>query len=426
MLKLMLSTFISRLATAVVNFGVIVLISRTLGPEGKGLSTLLLVTLVSVQMLCDFAGGAALVYLSSRYKIFSLIVPTWTWAAICSFGLGVYLTFSDQHQLHEIGWQAGLLCFINTTYTLHIHLLNGREWFKLASGLLLLQACITFVSLFFMLRSEPAVLDYFYALYVSWGTLWLVSIACIYFIRKDTLLLDDAKLAAFNIRKDIRRLFSTGAANQFGHLLQFFNQRIFFWFMPAYGLGIYSNAVALSESIWMIAGSVAMVQYGKIANMSDQKKAAELTAELFRATLWLSFFAVLAAAIIPAGFYELLFGPAFKDVKRSLVVLLPGVLFLSGYLIIGHYFSGTGKFYRNNLAILFGVLVTAIGFLWMHFLGNNKPDEISAAAITSVANFAIFFSVIWFFKADSGIHWKSLIPRWNDVQRFVKWFRPAA
>ena len=66
MLKLMLSTFISRLATAVVNFGVIVLISRTLGPEGKGLSTLLLVTLVSVQMLCDFAGGAALVYLSSR------------------------------------------------------------------------------------------------------------------------------------------------------------------------------------------------------------------------------------------------------------------------------------------------------------------------------------------------------------------------
>jgi hypothetical protein len=78
------------------------------------------------------------------------------------------------------------------------------------------------------------------------------------------------------------------------------------------------------------------------------------------------------------------------------------------------------------LAILFGVLVTAIGFLWMHFLGNNKPDEITAAAITSVANFAIFFSVIWFFKADSGIHWKSLIPRWNDVQRFVKWFRPAA
>ena len=426
MLKLMLSTFISRLATAVVNFGVIVLISRTLGPEGKGLSTLLLVTLVSVQMLCDFAGGAALVYLSSRYRVFSLMLPTWTWAAICSFGLGVYLTFSDQHQLHEIGWQAGLLCFINTTYTLHIHLLNGREWFKLAAGLLLLQAIITFVSLFFFLRSDPNVLDYFYALYVSWGTLWVVSILSIRYIRKDTLLLDDSKLQVFHIGRDIKKLFSTGAANQLGHLLQFFNQRIFFWFMPAFGLGIYSNAVALSESIWMIAGSVAMVQYGKISNMSDPKKAAELTAELFRATLWLSFLAVLAAAIVPASFYELLFGPAFKDVKQSLVVLLPGVLFLSGYLIIGHYFSGTGKFYRNNLAISAGVIVTLIGFLLIHFVSKTEPDEITAAAITSIANFAIFFSVIWFFKADSGIHWNALIPRWNDVQRFLKWFRPAA
>jgi O-antigen/teichoic acid export membrane protein len=136
--------------------------------------------------------------------------------------------------------------------------------------------------------------------------------------------------------------------------------------------------------------------------------------------------AVLAAAIVPASFYELLFGPAFKDVKQSLVVLLPGVLFLSGYLIIGHYFSGTGKFYRNNLAISAGVIVTLIGFLFIQFVSKTEPDEITAAAITSIANFAIFFSVIWFFKADSGIHWKSLIPRWNDVQRFVKWFRPAA
>ena len=80
----MLFTFASRLATAVVNFGTIILLSRKLGPEGKGIATLILVLVISVQLLCDFLGGAAMVYLSPRYRLRNLLFPSWIWAVFWS------------------------------------------------------------------------------------------------------------------------------------------------------------------------------------------------------------------------------------------------------------------------------------------------------------------------------------------------------
>jgi len=81
MLRLMLFTFVSRLATAAVNFGTIILLSRKLGPEGKGIATLILVIVTSVQLICDFMGGAAMVYLSPRYRLKNLLFPAWTWTS---------------------------------------------------------------------------------------------------------------------------------------------------------------------------------------------------------------------------------------------------------------------------------------------------------------------------------------------------------
>ena len=84
MLKLMLMTFVSRILTAVVNFGTIMLLSRKLGPEGKGLATLMLVIVISVQLVCDFMGGAAVVFLSPRYRLRNLLIPSWTWTIFWS------------------------------------------------------------------------------------------------------------------------------------------------------------------------------------------------------------------------------------------------------------------------------------------------------------------------------------------------------
>ncbi|MCB0820777.1 MAG: hypothetical protein KDC13_09145, partial [Bacteroidetes bacterium] len=84
MLRLMLMTLASRLTTAVVNFGTIMLLSRKLGPEGKGIATLMLVIVISVQLICDFMGGAAMVYLAPRYRLRNILIPAWSWTAFWS------------------------------------------------------------------------------------------------------------------------------------------------------------------------------------------------------------------------------------------------------------------------------------------------------------------------------------------------------
>lgn len=291
--------------------------------------------------------------------------------------------------------------------------------------MMFLQALLTFSFLFFLLETKAEVLDYFFALCMGWGLPWLISLGLLFRLSAQTDSPEGKPLPLFSITTDLPKLLGSGSANQLGHLLQFFNQRIFFLFMPAFALGIYSNAVALGESIWMIASSIAMIQYGKIANMSDRHQAAQLTANLLKGTIWFTFFAVIAAALVPETMYLLLFGKEFMHVKDSLLVLLPGVLSLSGYLIVGHYFSGTGRFNKNNLSIAAGVIVTLLGFAGYRILYNNLPNEITAAWITSVANAATFFSVIWLFKTDCGIHWKTLIPRWSDLRQLQKWFRSA-
>lgn len=413
-----MGAFFSRFLTAILNFATIIMISRKLGPEGKGLSTILLLTLVSVQMLCDFAGGAALVYLSPRFRLRTLLLPVWIWNALCSIGLLIFLMAETGHLMHPLAWQAAALCFVNASFSQHIHVLNGRQKFNITAGILLFQALTTASFLLYLLLVNPVIFDYFYALCISWGISWTISLMALWNTR-------DTNLPAFSLKTDLQRLFKNGAANQTGHLLQFLNQRVFYLFLPVYTLGIFSNAVALGEAMWMIAGSIATIQYGKIANMQERHEAALLTVRLFKATFWLTLAAVMCVAVFPGQLYEMIFGYAFSNVKDSLIGLLPGILALSGYLIFGHYFSGTGRFSINNYSIALGVIVTFAAFGIYHLIEEIKPNEIVASRITSLANMSIFISIFVRFQRDSGIPFKELIPQFGDLGKIRYWLQKS-
>lgn len=418
MLRLIALTFLSRFGTAILNFLTIVLLSRALGPAGKGEASRMLVVIAGVQMLCDFAGGAALVYLSPRYRLFSLWKPIAIWTFLCSLALGIWLFFADEPLLSSYIPASVILCFINALNSQQMHLLNGREKFRNTAALMLFHAFLTASVLGVLLQFKPEVMDYFIALFVSWGASFLVSL---WFLRQTAI--GEGERPVFRLRRDARLLFASGSINQAGHLLQFLNQRLFFFLLPAFALGIYSNAVALAESIWMIASSIAMIQYGKIANMQNRAEAADLTIRLFRLALWVSFPVVLIVALLPEALYLFIFGEGFRHVDQSLRFLLPGVLSLSGYLVLGHYFSGTGQFLKNNLSIALGVTAAAAGFGLLMLVRGTPPGPLSAAAITSIANSATFFSVIWLFLRDTGLPASSLVPRradWQELRAMLK------
>jgi len=406
MLRLMLMTFVSRLAAAVVNFGTIMLLSRKLGPEGKGIATLMLVIVVSVQLICDFMGGAAMVYLAPRYRLRNLIIPSWIWTVFWSLFAPLVVWFVRPELYEYYGWHIAGLSFLNASMNQQLHLLNGREKFAYVNAINLMTAVLVVSSLSFFIWNNPQPIHYVYALYAGWIPTWLVSLF---------ILLKLPKIGqSVSISKSLKSLLSYSSANQFGHLLQFSSQRIAYFLLPAFSLGIYSNAVSLAEAMWMLSTSIATIQYGTIANSNDRAQAVKLTVPLFRASILITFFAGLFLCLLPASVFGLLFGDAFIPVKDNLFILLPGVVAISGYLIIGHYFSGTGQFKKNNRAIASGLVVTIIGFAYLML---NRPEGISeheAALVTTLANCATFFSVIWLFKSDSGINIKELWPKWSD------------
>jgi O-antigen/teichoic acid export membrane protein len=411
----MLFTFVSRLATAFVNFGTIMLLSRKLGPEGKGIATLILVIVTSVQLICDFMGGAAMVYLSPRYRLRNLLFPSWIWTGFWSLlaPLIVWLVRPDLFVFY--GWHIAGLSFLNASMNQQLHLLNGREQFKWVNLLNFFTAILTVSTLAAYIWWNPKPIHYMYALYSGWLPAWILSLI---------ILLRLPKVGEnLSFRKSFQTLIRFSSANQFGHMLQFSNQRVAYFLLPAFALGIYSNAVSLAEAMWMLATSIATIQYGTIANSNDKAKAIELTVPLFRASILVTSAAGIFLCLLPASFFGLLFGDAFLPVKENLYFLMPGVVFISGYLILGHYFSGTGQFMKNNYAIACGLAVTLIGFLSIGFFQEKGINEHQAALVTTLANMATFFSVIWLFKSDSGVALRELWPKTSDIGLLVQKLR---
>lgn len=407
MVKALVLSFISRAGTAVLNFCIVVLLSRFLGPEGRGEAARLLVVISGIQIICDFMGGAALVFLSSRYRLRSLLFPAWAFSALCCMTALLAIRLFNEELFNLFGWNIAFLTFIMATFSQNIHLLNGREQFSATALLVFLQALLTFGTLIVALNLNSSVESYMVALYAGYMFTWLIAFFRLMKTRHH-------KLKTPRPGSVVKTLLRYASLNQSGHLIQFFTQRVAYFFLPLFSLGIYSNAISLSESLWMIASSAAGVQYGRISNSSDKSASVRITLQLFRVVIIATLLGVLALNLLPPSFYGYVFGKEFSELSIFLPILAPGVVAMAGYLIIGHYFSGRGLFQLNNIALISGLIFTVLCYLLIQILPSLIPSGIHAAAITTLSNLLIIFVVCRLFRREAGIRYSELIPRRSD------------
>jgi len=408
MIRPVLFTFLSRASAAVLNFGTMVLLSRYLGAEGKGLASKLMVLIAGIQIIADFSGGAAMVFLSSRHRLKSLLLPAWSWAVMCSIIAALVLIQTENGNV--FGWHLALLAFLCSTLNQHIHLLNGRSAFQEGNILTFLQALFIFGSVFLLFQKTAEISAYIHALYIGWGLPWLISLWMLYRLPESNI--DGAgRLSGF------KHLLRYGSANQTGHLVQYLTQRIAFYLLPAFSLGVYSNAITLSEALWMFASAVAVVQYGTISNSQNKDYAAQLSLVLMKLVFVLTALGGLFLVLIPQTVYIRLFGNEFGGIVQVLPLLYPGICMMSVYLIAGHYFSGLGKFRQNNYALLSGLLVSIVSY-GLIYIYDYQITLQTVAFITTLANGAIFFSVLWLFSMHTRLRFKDFMFSRNDIQQF--------
>lgn len=415
MFKRIATTFGTRFITAVINFLVVVAVSQFLGPAGKGEQGIIITTIALILLFSNMVGGASLVYLAPRYRLRQLMGPAYVWSVITGLVWWAVL-YSTQLVPREWAFHIALLSVINSWASVNSNVLIGRERIGHSNLVNLLQS-MTVIIVFtgvVLLSDVRDIRAYIVALYASYLCMLLISLIFVSSVKKSP-----QQLPVSPYSRIVRELFYYGFMNQLAHIAQLLSFRLSYYLLEGYSglasVGVYSNGVSLMEAVWMISGSIALVQYSTISNTTDRVYAQQLTARFIRISLWASLAVILPLVLLPSGFYTFLFGAGFSDINLILWWLAPGILVYNIALIGGHYFSGTGKYYVNALASAAGLVVTlALGFWLIPQYGGP------GAAITATLSYFLTSAVValWFCK-ESGLPFSTLLPSVADLREIA-------
>lgn len=396
MIKKIISTFGIKIIIAAINLAVVILLSQETGAGGKGEASVIITSIAFINIICSFLGGPPLVYLVPRENLSQLIFISYLWSLIICIAAYLVLLLTNIIPV-EFVIHVAILSFLNAIISTNLTLLLGKEKILGRNLLALLQSLLIIIILiiFFYFYNEKNVFAYISSLYNAF-----TAVAILSFI----LLLPSAKkISVDGLPILILKTSKFGFYNQTGHIMQFLSLRISYYFLLKYageaGVGIYSNGVSLAESIWLISNSMTMVQYARIANNENKKENQELTLRLIKASTVFCIAGVIPLLILPAAFYEWLFGNEFTGVKTVILILAPGIVIYNLELIISHYFSGTGRYHINTLGNLTGLIVTILLTLFLipHY------GIIEAAVIATLSYSATALFVSWQFFREPGV-----------------------
>jgi O-antigen/teichoic acid export membrane protein len=125
-------------------------------------------------------------------------------------------------------------------------------------------------------------------------------------------------------------------------------------------LGVFSIVVSISEAVWIISRSLSVIHFSNVINTDDIKQSRKETKVFAKQSLLISILILLIAGLLPATFYQFVFGTEFADVRKFILYLLPGILAIAVSNLYGHYFSGTGKLRILRNKSIIGLIATII------------------------------------------------------------------
>ena len=426
MLKKLISTLGIRTFSAAVNLAIAVLLSQYLGPAGKGTQSIIITTISFILIFSNFVGGATLVYLAPRYPVEKLLMPSYAWTlltGIFSFVvLSVLSLFGNRYALVESRYiiHVCVLSILNSVTGIHSNILLGKEQVHKSNLLVLFQSLFLVLCLLlvFTVFGQWTVDAYVWSLYISFGLCLVLSTL---YIRSFI-----PKIRIFSLSEYIpvvREMFRVGIQNQVAHITQLLSFRLSYYVLEKYkgpaALGVYSNGISIAESIWLVAKSMALVQYSWVSNSKDRDESAKLTIKLVMVCLVLSLLILIPLLILPAGAYTWIFGEGFEGVRPVIWTLAPGVAIYNLSILFGHYFSGTGRYYRNSGISTAGLVVSAV----LYFTLIPAFSVTGAGIATSISYLFTSLLFLWHFAREYGNWWKEMFPKRSELKAMLAQIR---
>ncbi len=409
MINKIIGTIGTRVYVGVILLIILGLHSKNLGAEILGKLAIFRLALTINHLFSSVFSGP-IVYVGNRISINKLVLPTITWIIVCSILLSFIQLFFNLIESAQLVHLL-LLSLLYSFQTFLEQVLLCKQKIKLfnISALLyhtiLILMCVILIFCFSWKDENVFYFSMYGALIASNVFLFLYSYKFF-----------NIKQFSFKL-KIASILFSLGFWVQINNFIQTLNYRICLVFLDMYWgkkiVGYFSAALQLAEAIWIIAKSLATVQYAKIAATKSKEFAVDLTLLLSKISFFVSLFASILLLIIPKSALGYFLGKDFSNLNEILIYLMPGILLFSISLIYCHYFSGRGKFYFNTIGSLISLLI----ILYLAPVYLPHYGAIGAAAINSAGLLGmLLFNVSILLFVDK-INPMRLIPTPNDFKR---------
>ena len=132
-------------------------------------------------------------------------------------------------------------------------------------------------------------------------------------------------------------------------------------------------------------------------------KAEHETNAFARQSLWISLAVLGISVLIPRSVYQLIFGTEFGDVKKFIIILLPGIMSIAVSNLYGHYFAGMGKLkiLRNK-----GLIGLAASLILLPLLMNRY--QLTGVCISLNVSYILSSLYLWFKFRKEGQYLKEL------------------
>ena len=415
MFKKILGTGITRVMNLLIGFITMMMGTKVLGPAEWGIGFTVLTDVTFLLIGVEFLAGSGLVYFTPRKKLSTLMLLSYSWIIMV---MVVYvLLFLVLSRFPEVsdrivprGYEVItlLLTFVYSFHNFNLNVFLGKEKVGTFNWVFLLQILVqvTSMALFIFVFHIHDAHAFVYSLLCGYSVAFIVG-----FLLMIPMVKREGHDPLFVTAKEMLRY---GYVIQLSTLVSTLNRRMSIYLLRQHcteeSVGVYGAGSQVGEGVKVFGLSISMVQFSRLSNLTDQEKIVNLTIKFLKITVILTLTALLVLNLLPIRFFELLFSDEFGQVKQIILLMSPGLLFLSAQMIFAHYFSGTGVPKYNLYASLTGLAVTIpCTILLIPSMG------IVGAAISFSCTYTAIMLYQWFaFRKLTGVRAKELLLTKDD------------
>lgn len=401
-----------------------ILTARILGPEGKGLYVMaLLVPTLVVNALTLGIGNAGAYYIARRERDVATVIGT-SLAIVLPAGLVCTLAFE---WLQVLGlWDSPAISLIAVAawsippilgFSMLRHAMLGMQRYGTFNVLNILERGSVLLCLLGGFLARGADVRLFCLLFVIASYASFLVAAVLGWLAAGRRWRVDAGYA--------RQALHYGLRGHVGWLAELLNYRLDMLLVHALAgareLGIYSAAVSLAETLWILSTCISVVLMPRLASARQESTAT--TAVACRLTLPITLLGAVVLAVTAGPLLRVLYGPLFAPSLQPLWLLLPGVVALSVVKILSADFGA-----RNRPGIVSMVSWISLGATIALDVLLIPGFAASGAAVASSAAYTLSTIVaVAFYRRLTGTPAVDLlVPRRSDTDLLLGSLRRLA